>query len=152
MAEGLDPEDWTEIMNEAFHALTAPVSRYERTVARLMGDGILAFFGAPLTYEDDPERAVLTGLAIIDEIASFRERLSRESGLDLNVRVGIHTGLVVVGYVGSAGANEYTAMGEAVNLAACMEQTAQPGTVWVSSETHRFVAPLFDFEPSAMLG
>ena len=69
---------------------------------------------------------MLTGLAIIDEIASFRERLSRESGLDLNVRVGIHTGLVVVGYVGSAGANEYTAMGDAVNLAACLYGTDRP--------------------------
>ena len=65
MAEQLDPEEWAEIMNEAFEFLTVPVHRYEGTVARLMGDAILAFFGAPLAHEDDPQRAVLTGLDIV---------------------------------------------------------------------------------------
>ena len=147
MAEQLDPEEWAEIMNEAFEFLTAPVNRYGGTVARLMGDAILAFFGAPSAHEDDPQRAVLAGLDIVDGIGSFREGTERDYGLDFNVRVGINTGPVVVGDIGSAQAGEYTAMGDAVNLAARMEQTAQPGSVQVSEDTYKLIAPLFDFEP-----
>jgi class 3 adenylate cyclase len=146
MAERLDPEEWTEIMNEAFHHLTAPITRYEGTVARLMGDGVLAFFGAPVAHEDDPQRAILAALDIVGGIRAFHEQMSQEYGLDFNVRVGINTGPVVVGVVGSAAAKEYTAMGDAVNMAARMEQTAKPGTIQISEDTHRLVAPLFDFE------
>ena len=147
MAERLDAEEWTEIMNEAFQHLTAPISRYEGTVSRLLGDAVLAFFGAPIAHEDDPERAVLAALDLLDGIAPFREQMTREYGMDFNVRVGINTGPVVVGDIGSPGATEYTAMGDAVNVAARMEQTAQPGTIQISGDTHRLVAPLFDFEP-----
>ena len=141
MAEHLDPEDWAEIMNEAFDFLTTPIVRYGGTVARLMGDAVLAFFGAPTAHEDDPLRAVLAGLDIVNGIQSFREHITDEYDLDFNVRVGINTGVVVVGEMGSALAGEYTAMGDAVNLAARMEQTANPGTVQITEETYRMVAP-----------
>ena len=147
MAEQLDPEEWAEIMNEAFGLLTVPVARYQGKVARLMGDAILAFFGAPIAHEDDPQRAVLAALDILEGIRPFRYQIEREYGLDFNVRVGINTGPVVVGDVGSELAGEYTAMGDAVNIAARMEQTAQPGTVQVAGNTYRLVEPLFDFEP-----
>ena len=146
MAEHLDPEEWAEIMNAAFTYLIQPVQRYEGTVARLMGDSILAFFGAPIAHEDDPQRAVLAGLDIVDGIRPYCEQLRREVGLDFNVRVGINTGVVVVGEVGTALAGEYTAMGDAVNLAARMEQTAQPGSVQISGETHRLVSAFFEVE------
>jgi class 3 adenylate cyclase len=146
MAEQLDPEEWAEIMNDAFGYLTGPVERYGGTVARLMGDAILAFFGAPTAHEDDPQRAVLAGLDILDGVAPFREEIKKEYGLDFNVRIGINTGPVVVGEVGSEFAGEYTAMGDAVNVAARMEQTAQPGSVQVAENTHALTAPLFDFE------
>jgi predicted ATPase/class 3 adenylate cyclase len=142
----LDPEDWTAIMNEAFEFMIRPVYRYEGTVARLMGDAILAFFGAPLAHEDDPQRAILAGLDIIAEFQPYRNRVLAEWGVDVNVRVGINTGLVVVGAVGSDLRMEYTALGDAINLAARMEQTADPGTVRVSEETYRLVAPVFDFK------
>ena len=145
-AEKLDPEEWAEIMNGAFEHLIAPVYRYEGTLARLMGDAILAFFGAPITHEDDPQRAVLAALEIIERSSSYREEVQRSWGVDFNVRVGINTGLVVVGEVGSDLRVEYTAMGDAVNLAARMEQTAEPGTVQISEGTYRLVAPLFDIE------
>ena len=131
-AEQLDPEDWTEIMNGAFEHLIEPVYRYEGTVARLMGDAILAFFGAPIAHEDDPQRAVHTGLEIINGIQPYRRQVKDQFGVDFDVRVGINTGLVVIGEVGSDLAVEYTAMGDAVNLAARMEQTAEPGTVKIS--------------------
>jgi len=146
MAEHLDPEDWAEIMNEAFDYLTKPIIRYGGTVARLMGDAVLAFFGAPTAHEDDPLRAVLAGLDIVNGIQSFRQQISSEFDLDFNVRVGINTGVVVVGEMGSALAGEYTAMGDAVNLAARMEQTARPGTVQITNETYRLVAPWVEVE------
>ena len=146
MAETLDAEDWAEIMNGAFERLIAPVYRYEGTLARLMGDAIFAFFGAPIAHEDDPERAVWAGLDIVSGIAGYKEQVRGERGLDLDVRVGINTGPVLVGQVGSDLRLEYTAMGDAVNVAARMEQTAEPGTVQITAETHRLVEPLFDLE------
>ena len=145
-ASKLDPEEWSEIMNGAFEHLIAPVYHYEGTLARLMGDAILAFFGAPIAHEDDPQRAVLAGLEIVDGIRPYRLEVNKRWGLDFDVRVGINTGLVVVGEVGSDLRVEYTAMGDAINLAARMEQTAQPDTVQISADTHRLLAPLFDFE------
>jgi predicted ATPase/class 3 adenylate cyclase len=142
----LDPEDWTAIMNQAFEHMIQPVYRYEGTVARLMGDAILAFFGAPIAHEDDPQRAILAGLDIVAEFQPYRERVMDEWGVDVNVRAGINTGLVVVGAVGSDLRMEYTALGDAINLAARMEQTADPGTVRVADATYRLVAPAFDFE------
>ena len=146
MAETLDPEEWAEIMNGAFERLIAPIYRYEGTLARLMGDAIFAFFGAPIAHEDDPQRAVAAGLDIVGGISSYRAEVAAERGLDLDVRVGINTGEVVVGQVGSDLRLEYSAMGDAVNVAARMEQTAEPGTVQVTDVTQRLVAHGFDLE------
>ncbi len=145
-AERLDPEDWAQIMNGAFEHLIAPVYRYEGTLARLMGDAILAFFGAPIAHEDDPQRAVRAGLEIVQAVGPYRQEVRQQWGVDFEVRVGINTGLVVVGEVGSDLRVEYTALGDAINVAARMEQTARPGTVQVAGDTHRLVEPLFDFE------
>ncbi len=145
-AEQLDPEEWTEIINGAFEHMIRPVYKYEGTVARLMGDGILAFFGAPIAHEDDPQRAVLAGLDIVSGIHSYRESVIQRYDIDLDVRVGINTGMVVVGAVGSDLRMEYTAMGDAINLAARMEQTALPGTVQIAQPTYKVVGPLFEVE------
>ena len=145
MAEGLDPEEVMEIMNGAFDVLIEPVYRYEGTLARLMGDAVLAFFGAPIAHEDDPERACRAALDIIDGAGRYAALLQKERGIHgFNVRVGINTGLVVVGEVGSDLRVEYTAMGDAINVAARMEGAADPGTVLVSEETHRLIAPIFE--------
>ncbi len=146
LAAELDPEEWTAIMQRIFPRLSEPVERYGGKVARLMGDGLLAFFGAPAAHEDDPERAVLAGLEILQGVAIFRRQLQEERDLTFNVRVGINTGLAVVGDVGSETAGEYTALGDAVNLAARMEQTAQPGTLQISQDTYKLIAPFFEVE------
>ena len=143
-AERLDPEEWAGIMNGAFAHMMEPIYRYEGTLARLMGDAVLAFFGAPIAHEDDPARAVHAGLEIQRAVAPYREEVRARWGLDFNVRVGINSGLVVMGAVGSDLRVDYTAMGDAVNVAARMEQTAEPGTVQVSGATHRLIAPLFE--------
>jgi ABC-type oligopeptide transport system substrate-binding subunit/class 3 adenylate cyclase/tetratricopeptide (TPR) repeat protein len=145
LAEGLDPEEVMELMDGAFDLLIKPVYHYEGTVARLMGDAVLAFFGAPIAHEDDPERAIRAALEITAGAQRYAERLERERGLTgFGVRVGINTGLVVVGEVGSDLRVEYTAMGDAVNLAARMEQNAPPGGILITHDTYRHVRGVFD--------
>ena len=143
-AEQLDPEEWAEIVNGAFGHLIAPVYRYEGTLARLQGDAILAFFGAPIAHEDDPARAVRAGLDIIEDIEPYSAEIEEQYGIPIAVRVGINTGLVVVGEVGSDLRVEYTALGDAINVAARMEQTAEPGTVRVTADTLSLLGGSFD--------
>jgi len=145
-AEKVDPEIWTDIMNGVFEYMIRPIYKYEGLVPRLMGDAILAFFGAPISHEDDPQRAVLAGLEIQQGIKTYADEIRLKHGLEFGLRVGINTGLVVVGEIGSDLRMEYTAIGDAINLAARMEQTAQVGTIQISDETYKLVAPFFEVE------
>src|SRR5438045_8252871 len=111
VAERLDPEDWTALIGEAFQRLNRTVEHYGGTIARLMGDGVLAFFGAPVAHEDDPERAVRCGLDLVRAIDELDAARHLPAGADLKVRVGINSGPVVVGVVGTETANEDPAMG-----------------------------------------
>jgi class 3 adenylate cyclase/tetratricopeptide (TPR) repeat protein len=152
MGEQLDPEEVMEIMSGALDFLIQSVYHYEGTLARLMGDAVLAFFGAPIAHEDDPERAIRAGLEITAEAQRYAEKMEVERGLKgFDVRVGINTGLVVVGEVGSDLRVEYTAMGDAVNLAARMEQGAPPGGILISHDTYRHVRGVFDVLPQEPL-
>jgi class 3 adenylate cyclase len=146
LAERLDPEEWTEFMNGVFQVLTAPVQRYEGTVGKLLGDGMLAFFGAPTAHEDDPQRAVLAALDMMEGVEVLRPQAQRDFDFDLKIRIGINTGHVVVADVGGAAAMETTAMGEAVNVAARMEQTAKPGTIQISGDTYHRIGSQFEIE------
>jgi class 3 adenylate cyclase/tetratricopeptide (TPR) repeat protein len=149
IAERLDPEDWAEIMNGAFAALVAPVTRYEGTVARLMGDAILSYFGAPVSHEDDATRAVLAGLEMIRSIGEYGTRVRAARDLpELTVRIGVNTGLVVLENVRAGSAIEYTAMGDVANVAARLQALAEPGTIVVSEATYRQIAD--DFAASAL--
>jgi class 3 adenylate cyclase/ribosomal protein L40E len=144
LAEQMDPEDWTGIMNRAFDLLTPVIYRYEGSIARLMGDALLAFFGAPVAHEDDPARAVRAALDLVTRGKEYSAELRRTHGIDFSIRVGLNTGHVVVGEVGSNLAYEYTAMGDAVNLAARLQSAARPMTVLIGESTYRFVKPIFD--------
>jgi class 3 adenylate cyclase len=146
LAETMDPEDWTAMMNQAFDIMSKAVFRYEGTIAQLQGDAMLAFFGAPIAHEDDPERAVLAALDMVEGTAEFARQLRQERGLDFRIRAGINTGPVVVGNVGTDLRYEYTALGDAVNTAARMQTAAEPGTVLVTANTHRLSPEAFDVE------
>lgn len=146
LAGHMDPEDWTEVMNRAFDLLVPAVFLYEGTIARLMGDGLLAFFGAPIAHEDDPIRATHAALEIITTTQRYAEEVRRAHGIDFAVRVGLSTGPVVVGDVGSDLVYEYTAMGDAINLAARLQSAARPNTVLIAENTYRSIAPVFEFQ------
>jgi class 3 adenylate cyclase len=147
MAEHLDPEEVMEVMNGAFEILIGAVYQHEGTLARLMGDAILAFFGAPIAHENDPERAVRCALQIVSGVQEYARKLEAERGIQgFNIRVGINTGLVVMGEVGSDLRVEYTAMGDAINQAARMEQNAPVGGVLISHDTYLLVQGLFDLQ------
>jgi class 3 adenylate cyclase len=151
IAERLDPEDWTAIVGEAFGCMNSTIERYGGTVARLMGDGVLAFFGAPVAHEDDPQRAVRCGLDMVRSIEELGSAQRATGSEGLRVRVGINTGPVVVGLVGTDRAHEYTAMGDTVNVAARMQSAARPGSVLVTSATYRFIAQLVEASDVGML-
>src|SRR5215203_5265388 len=147
VAERLDPEQFAEIMNGAFAFLNASVMKYGGTVARLLGDAILAFFGAPVAHEDDAERAVRAGLAIQAAAKEYAEVVRRNYGVDFDVRVGINTGLAVLAAVGDEIRTEYTAMGDTTNVAARLQSAAVPVTVLISADTYHLVKQLFEFKP-----
>src|SRR5690348_8003273 len=151
IAERMDPEDWTAIVGDAFACMNSTVERYGGTVARLMGDGVLAFFGAPVAHEDDPQRAVRCGLDMVRSIEELGSAQRATGSEGLRVRVGINTGPVVVGLVGTDRAHEYTAMGDTVNVAARMQSAARPGSVLVTSATYRFIAQLVEASDVGML-
>ncbi|GIL11437.1 MAG: adenylate cyclase [Chloroflexota bacterium] len=145
MFEHLDPEDVLEIMDGALRIFTEVVGKMGGMVARLMGDGVLAFFGAPVAQEDDAVRAVRCGLGIVQGARAYAAEVESRWGVKgFNVRVGINTGLVALGEVGSAAGSEYTAMGDAINLASRLEHAAPPGSVLISHDTYRHVRGVFE--------
>lgn len=148
LAENLDPEEVLEVMNGAFNILIEPITKYEGTIARLMGDAILAFFGAPIAHEDDSYRACKAALDILLGAKKFSRKLELEKGIKgFDVRVGINTGLVVVAEVGTDLRVEYTAMGDAVNIAARMESAAKPGTILITESTKKLIQNDFELLP-----
>ena len=147
MGERLDPEQVIEIMNGAFAFLNVAVAKYDGTVARLMGDAVLVFFGAPIAHEDDAERAVRAGLDIQAAAKEYRRAIKANYGIDFNVRVGINTGLAVLAVVGDEIKTEYTAMGDTTNVAARLQSAAEPGAVLISADTYHLVKELFEFKP-----
>jgi class 3 adenylate cyclase len=146
LAEQMDPEDWTAMINEAFDLMSGAVFRYEGTIAQLQGDAMLAFFGAPVAHEDDPERAVLAALDMLAATDEFARQLKATHGIDFRIRAGVNTGPVMVGNVGSDLRYEYTALGDAVNVAARMQAAAQTGTILITETTRRLTGDTFELE------
>lgn len=155
LGEALDAEDLTEILNGAFAVMTRAVADAGGHIARLMGDGMLAFFGAPVSHEDDPLRAVRAAIAIRDGVPEYGAEIARAGGPQLGVRVGLDSGLVVVGQVGSDLFSEYTTMGDAANTAARLQGAAPPNEILLSAATAALVrgtVELADFGPLTLKG
>ena len=146
LSERLDPEDLRDVVL-AYQAVAArEIEARDGHVAQYLGDGILAYFGYPVADEADARRAVQTGLAIASGIAGLNRRLEADGRPPIAVRIGIHTGLVVIGEMGGGGRLERLAVGETPNIAARLQGLAPPGGVVVSEPTYRLIENLFDVE------
>jgi TOMM system kinase/cyclase fusion protein len=143
LSSQLDPEDYREVVRAYQAACVEVIQRFDGYVAQYLGDGLLVYFGYPQAHEDDAQRAVRTGLGILDALGTLNTRLAQAKGMRLTVRIGIHTGPVVVGTMGSGGRHEQLALGETPNLAARLQSLAAPNTVAISDATHRLVQGYF---------
>ena len=139
LARQLDPEDYREVVR-AYQATCADViQRFDGYIAQYLGDGLLVYFGYPQAHEDDAQRAVRAGLEMLDALAQLQARPVADQGIRLAVRLGIHTGLVVVGAMGTGGRQEALALGDTPNVAARLQGLAASDTVVVSDATWRLV-------------
>lgn len=143
LSERLDPEVLRDVIRAYQVVATKAVENYEGTIAKYLGDGVLIYFGYPRAHEDDAERAVRAGLAILAGMERLNAGLARDPGIRLGVRVGIHTGPVVVEDFGSDGERERAAFGETLNLASRLSDAAAPDSVLISNTTHHLVQGLF---------
>ena len=140
LSERLDPEEWREVVHAYQETCSTVVERYEGHIAQYLGDGVLVYFGYPTAHEDDAQRAVRAGLEILEAI-HHAPLLQAHS---VQVRLGIHTGHVVVGKVGTAGKREELALGDTPNIAARLQGLAAPDTLLISVATRRLIIGLFD--------
>jgi class 3 adenylate cyclase/tetratricopeptide (TPR) repeat protein len=147
LTEKLGSEQMYSMMDEVYEILIHKVHDYEGTVNELTGDGIMALFGAPVALEDAPQRAIRSALAIHREINKFSNKIKAESRIPpIKMRIGIHTGPVVVGTLGNDLRVEFKAVGDTVNLASRMEGLADPGTTYVTENTFKLTEGFFRFE------
>lgn len=152
LAEKMDPEEWTNIAFGAVQLMNDAVHRFGGTVAQFTGDGIIAFFGAPIAHEDDALRAVQAGLALQASISAYAQRLITSQRVEqFQVRAGLNTGMVVVGDVGNTQFTEYLAIGDTVTVAQQVQSAAKPGDVTLSDETARQVRSAFELENAGTL-
>ncbi|HEU4461650.1 MAG TPA: adenylate/guanylate cyclase domain-containing protein [Solirubrobacterales bacterium] len=135
LAEQEDPEEWREIMQRFFSMLAESVTRFEGTVDKFTGDGIMAIFGAPVAHEDHARRACYAALQMLDDVAGYAAELRRAKGLNFSTRIGINSGEVVAGAIGGGGGSSYTAIGHTVGLAQRMEALAEPGKAYLTEST-----------------
>ena len=151
----LDPEDLRAVVRAYQETAAVVIQRYEGHIAQYLGDGLLVYFGYPQAHEDDAQRAVHTGVELVEAIGGLNTRLEASYGVQLAVRLGIHTGPVVVGDIGGGGRHEQLALGETPNIAARLEGLAAPNTVVISPVTARLVRQTFvleDLGASALKG
>ena len=143
LAGQLDPEDLREVVLAYQATCVEMIQRLMGMSLQHLGDGLLVYFGYPQAHEDDAQRAIRAGLSILDAMGTLNTRLERAKGMRLAVRIGIHTGPVVVGTMGSGGRHEQLALGETPPLAARLQSLAAPDTVAISNATHRLVQGYF---------
>ncbi len=155
LSEQLDPEDLREVVRAYQQMCAEMVERFDGHVAQLLGDAVLVYFGWPQAHEDDAQRAVRTGLGMLKAMQTLNNRLEQDKGIRLAIRVGIHTGLVVMGQMGGSGHQEQLALGDTPNVASRLQTLAEPDTVLISADTYRLVEGFFmadDLGPQALKG
>jgi class 3 adenylate cyclase len=146
MAEKLDPEEVHQIMDGCFKILMDEIHKYEGTINQFTGDGVMALFGAPVAHKDHAQRACYAALSIQKAIGDYGEKVSKDTGVEFNMRIGLNSGPVIVGSIGDDLRMDYTAVGDTTNLASRMEGAAKPGSTLVSLNTHRLVRDFFEFQ------
>jgi class 3 adenylate cyclase len=146
LASQLDPEELREVVRAYQEACAKVIARFEGHIAQYLGDGLLVYFGYPLAHEDDAQRAVRAGLGIVEALGQLNTRLTQERRVHLAVRLGIHTGLVVVGEVGGGTRQEQLALGETPNLAARLQGMAAPNTLVISATTLQLLGGFFTYQ------
>ena len=146
MAEQHDPEEWRRIMHGFFSILADEVHRFEGTVDKFTGDGIMAVFGAPVAHEDHARRACFAALRMLDDIAEYAADLRRKHGLNFSARIGVNSGEVIAGAIGGGDDGGYTAVGHTVGLAQRMEALAEPGRAYLTEATAELARGYFDLD------
>jgi len=142
-----DPEEARKLLDPVLEHMMEAVHRYEGTVNQVMGDGIMALFGAPLAHEDHAVRACYAALRMQEAVKQYAERIRRSDGVAVHIRVGLNSGEVVVRAIGSDLHMDYTAVGQSTHLAARMEQLAVPGTVLITADTLRLAEGYVEVRP-----
>lgn len=135
-----DPEDVRELVNACFERFVPIIHKYEGIVEKFIGDEIMAIFGAPIAHEDDPERAIRASLKMMEELSAFNS----DHKIDMQIHIGISTGQVIAGAIGSEGQQQYGVMGETVNLAKRLEEAAPDGGILISHQTYTLVQGVFN--------
>ena len=143
LSSQLDPEDLRAVLRAYQQTSAEVVQRYEGHIAQYLGDGLLVYFGWPQAHEDDAQRAVHAGLGIVTAMQRLNTRLQQDKGMRLAVRIGLHTGPVVVGEMGGGGRHEHLALGDTPNIAARLQSLAAPDTVAVSATTFHLIQGYF---------
>src|SRR5258707_2317633 len=142
-----DPEDARKILDPVLERMMEAVHRYEGTVNQVMGDGIMALFGAPLAHEDHAVRACYAALRMLEAVRRYSDELRRGQGVEVQIRVGVNSGDVVVRSIGSDLRMDYTAVGQTTHLAARMEQLAAPGSIRLTAGTLRLAEGFVQVTP-----
>src|SRR6266850_924262 len=143
LSEVLPPEKLVAAINGCFEVLDEAIARYGGEVDKFLGDAVMATFGAPVAHADDPRRAVLAALDMQTAISQMNARLRKQIGCELEMRIGINTGVVLAGPIGSRRKRAYTVMGDAVNVAARLEQAAPVGSILIGEATRAYLGNSF---------
>jgi len=140
----LDPEEYRDVVRAYHTACMEVIQRYDGHIAQLLGDGLLVYFGYPQAHDDDAQRAVRTGLGLLTAVGALNQELQQAKGIQLAIRIGVHTGPVVVGDMGGPGRQEQLALGEVPNVASRIEGLAAANTVAISAASYHLVQGYFD--------
>ena len=142
LSEKVDPEVLSTLLNNCFKGLVSIIHKYEGTVDKFIGDAVMAIFGAPLAHENDPERAVRCALEMMEDIRHFNTLIQVRMPTEITLHIGLHSGIVIAGNVGSDLRMNYSVVGDTVNLASRLAELASPGEIYITGDTYKLVSQI----------